>query len=237
MKLTEQVLELHDGIRQALVLEERTGHFIVTEKATKNEVSMSSYGLDETAENGALAPALILGAAAQFDKNPGSLKLVGILYRQGGIMLTYLDESKLLEIRTEPSSLYDAMRIVNEALPSLLKEHKIGGKTGGAIRSATDAEGIARTYVARISKSTRVFINAVTYRAADNRWEIHGFYRPSRLSRSKDFQVELDAEDGAIISFLSSSSSPGILFAVELVALLGALSLLSWLLYSNLLRR
>lgn len=237
MKLTEKVLALHDGIRQVLILEERSGLFIVAEKATKNEVSSSPDTLDGTVETGALAPALILGAAAQFDKSPGSLKLVGILYRDEGIMLTYIDESKVLEICTEPSSLYDGMRAVNEALPGLVKQLETGGKTGGAIKSANEAEDIARNYVAKTRKSTRVFINAVTHRPADNRWEIQGVYSPSRLSLSKDFQVELDAEDGAINSFLSSPSSSGALFAAGLIALLGSLSLLAWLLYSNLLRR
>jgi hypothetical protein len=237
VKLTEKVLALHDGIRQVFILEERAGQFIAAEKASRKDVPGSPDILDGSVETAALAPALILGAAAQFDKNPGSLKLVGILYGNEGVMLTYLNESKLLEVRTEPSSLYDGMRAVNEALPSLIKEHENGGKIEGAIKSATEAEEIARNYVAKTRKQTRVFINAVTHRTADNRWEIQGVYSSSRLSRSKTFQVELDAEDGTIISFLSSPSSPGALFAAELVALLGALSLLAWLLYSNLLRR
>jgi hypothetical protein len=237
VKLTEKVLALHDGIRQVLVLEDRSGMFIVTEKATKNGASSTPYTLNGTVENGALAPALILGAAAQFGENPASLKLVGILYRDEGIMLTYIDESKVLEICTEPSSLYDGMRVVNEALPGLVKELEIGGKTEGAIKSASEAEDIARNYVVKTRNATRVFIKAVTRRAADNRWEIQGVYSPSRLSRSKDFQVELDAEDGAINSFLSSPSSSGALFAAMLIALLAGLGVLAWLLYSNLLRR
>lgn len=236
VKLTEEILALHEGIREVLVLEERAGMFIVTEKAGKDDPQRSLDDLDGPVNNGPLAPAVILGAAAQFAKSPGALELVGILYNNEGVMLRYLDESKLLEICTDPPSLYDAMRIVNESLPKLVKEHEIGSKPGVAIKSATEAEEIARSFVVKTRKSTNVSINGITHRAADNKWEIQGLYRSSRLSRVKQFQIELDAEDGSVISFLSKSSSPGALFAAELLALIGALFLLSWLLYSNLLR-
>jgi hypothetical protein len=236
VKLTEEVLALHEGIRQVLVLEERAGMFTVTERAGRDEAQRSLDDLHGLANNGALAPAVILGAAAQFAKSPGSMELVAILYNNEGVMLTYLDDSKLLEICTDPPSLYDVMRIVNESLPKLVKEHEIGGKFGAVIKSATEAEEIARGFVMRTSKATTVSINGITHRAADNKWEIQGLYRSSRLSRVKNFRIELDAEDGSVISFLSTSSSRGALYAAELVALVGALFLLSWLLYSSLLR-
>ena len=236
VKLTEEVLALHEGIREVLVLEEKAGMFIVTEKAGKDEAQRSLDDLDSPANNGPLAPAVILGAAAQFAKSPSSLELVAILYNDEGVMLTYLDDSKLLEICTDPPSLYDAMRIVNESLPKLVKEHEIGGKLGAAIMSATEAEEIARSFVMKTRKSTSTSINGITHRSADNKWEIQGSYRSSHLSRVKEFQIELDAENGSVTSFLSKSSSPGTLIAAELLALLGALFLLSWLLYTNLLR-
>ena len=235
--MTEEVLALHEGIRQVLVLEERAGMFIVTEKAGRDETQRSLDDLDGPTNNGALAPAVILGAASQFAKSPGSLELVALLYNNEGVILRYLNDTKLLEIITDPPSLYDAMRIVNESLPKLAKEHEIGGNTGATIKSATEAEEIARSFVTRTRRATSVSINEITHRAADNKWEIHGLFRSSRLSRVKDFQIELDAENGSVISFLSKSSSPSALLAAELIALIGALFLLSWLLYSNLLRR
>ena len=236
VKLTEEVLALHEGIREVLVLEERAGMFVVTEKAGKDETQRSLDDLDGSMNNGPLAPAVILGAAAQFAKSPGSLELVAMLYNTEGVLLTYLDDSKLLEISTDPAILFDAMRIVNESLPKLVKEHELAGKYGATIKSATEAEEIARSFVMRTRKSTDVSINGITHHGADNRWEIQGSYRSSRLSRAKEFQIELNAEDGSLISFLSKSSSPGALFAAELVALVGALALLGWLLYSHLLR-
>ena len=236
VKLTEEVLALHEGIRQVLVLEEKAGMFIVTEKAGVDEAQRSLDDLDSPVDNGPLAPAVILGAAAQFAKNPGSLELVAMLYNNEGVLLAYLDDSKLLEVCTDPPSLYDAMRIVKESLPKLVKEHELAGKFGATIKSATEAEEIARSFVMRTRKSTNVSINGITHHGADNRWEIQGSYRSSRLSRIKEFQIELNAEDGSLISFLSKASSLGALFIAELVALFGALVLLGWLLYSNLLR-
>lgn len=236
MMLTEQVLALHDGIREVFILEERAGHFIVAEEATRDKAGILSNSINEMTRNSTLAPALILGAAAQFTKTSGPLRLVGILYGDVGIMFAYLNENKLLAVSTEPSSFSNAMQLVNDALPGLIKELGIGRKTFGAVKSVMEAGEIARTYVARTSKSSRVFINKITYRAANHRWEVCGSYRYSRVTPSKQFQLEVDADDGTIMSFGSSSPSL-VLFAFGLIALLAALSLLAWLLYSNLLRR
>ena len=138
--MTEQVLKLHNGINEVFILEESGGQFNVTEKSTRHESSKSPDGIDATERKVTLAPAVILGAAAQFDEKPESLKLVGILYQHEGIMLSYLDESKLLEICTDPSSLCDAMRSVNELLPNLIKEHYLGRKATYAVESAAKAE-------------------------------------------------------------------------------------------------
>jgi hypothetical protein len=140
VKLTEQVLELHKGIDEVFILEESGGQFNVTEKSTRHENSKSPDGLGETQRKFTLAPAVILGAAARFEEEPEALKLVGILYQREGIMLSYLDESKLLQICTDPSSLYEAMRSVNELLPSLIKEHSLGRKAPDAVESAAKTE-------------------------------------------------------------------------------------------------
>ena len=235
MRLTEQILALHDGIREVFLLEERAGLFVVAEEATRDKASILSNSINEMTRNGTLAPAVILGAATQFSKTASSLRLVGILYGDVGIMFAYVNENKLLAISTEPSSFSNAMQLVNDALPGLIKE--IGRKTLGAVKSVVDAGEIARAYVAKTSNSSRVFINEITYRAANHRWEVHGSYRSSRVTPSKEFQLEVDGDDGAIMSFWSSLPSSLVLFAYGVVALLAALSLVAWLLYSNLLMR
>ncbi len=236
MSLTEHVLALHEGIAEALILEERAGHLVVVEEATRDKAATLSNLIDETTENAALGPALILGAATQFSKTPGSLKLVGILYGDAGIILTYFGENKLLAISTETSSFSSTMQLVNDALPSLIKELETGSKTLGAVKSATEAGEIARAYVANARKSSRISVDEITYHAANHRWEVHGTYRSWLVTPSKDFQVELDGDEGAILSFRSSPPT-SVLFALELVALLAALSLAAWLIYSNLLTR
>ncbi len=122
MSLTEHVLALHDGIAEAFILEERAGRLVVVEESSRDKAATLSNLIDETAENAALGPALILGAATQFSKTQGSLRLVGILYGEAGIILTYFGENKLLAISTETSSFSSTMQLVNDALPSLIKE-------------------------------------------------------------------------------------------------------------------
>ena len=68
MSLTEHVLALHDGIAEAFILEERAGHLVVLEEASRDRAATLSNLIDETTENAALGPALILGAATQFSK-------------------------------------------------------------------------------------------------------------------------------------------------------------------------
>ncbi len=236
MSLTEHVLALHEGIGEAFILEERAGHLVVVEEATRDKAATLSNLIDETTENAALGPALILGAATQFNKTPGSLRLVGILYGDAGIILTYFGENKLLAISTETSSFSSTMQLVNDALPSLIKELETGSKTLGAVKSATEAGEIARAYVANARKSSRISVDEIAYHAANHRWEVHGTYRSWLVTPSKDFQVELDGDEGAILSFRSSPPTT-VLFALELVALLAALSLAAWMIYSNLLTR
>jgi hypothetical protein len=234
LRLTEQLLAVHDGIREVLILEEKGGLFVVAEQATRDKGGFLSSRINET--NGRLSPALILGAAAQMTKLPDSLRLVGILYDNVGVMLAYFDEDKLLAISTEPSIFFNAMQTVNDALPGFIKELQIGRSTFGAVRSVVDAGEIARTYVARTTRSSRVFINEVVYRGADHTWQVQGSYRSSRMTPSKGFQLEVDGDAGAIVGFGSSSRSI-MLLALELAALFGALGLLAWWLFSNLLAR
>ncbi len=236
MSLTDQVLALHEGIAEAFILEEKAGHLIVLEESSRDKAATLSNIIGETTENAALGPALILGAATQFSKIPGSLRLVGILYGDAGIILTYIGENKVLAISTETSSFPGTMQLVNDALPSLIKELEAEGKPYGAVKSAAEAEEIARNYVANATKSSRVSVTEVTYHAANRRWEVHGTCRSSALTPSKDFHVELNGDGGAVVSFRSSSPS-SVMFSLEIVALIAGLSLAAWIIYATLLAR
>lgn len=237
MGLTEQVLALHEGIREVYVLEERAGQFIVVEEAFRGHAATLPDEINEPTRNGALAPALILGAATQFSKTPGSLRTVGMLYTDVGIMLAYVDEDKLLTISTEPSSFSNAMQLVNDALPGLIKELETERKVPGAVKSVAEAGEIARTYVSQAGNASSVVISEITYRAANHLWEVHGTYRSSRVTPSKEFELEVDGDEGSIMSFKSLPSSSSIFLAFELTALVAALGLVVWWIYTNLFRR
>jgi hypothetical protein len=237
MGLAEKVLALHEGIREVFILEERAGQFVVVEEATRDKPAILSNDLSAVTKGVEIAPALILGAAAQYSKTPGSLRTVGMLYTDLGIILAYLDESKLLSISTEPSSFSAAMQQVNDALPGLIKELETVGKGPSGVKSVTEAGQIARNYVTKESKASRIILNEVTYRAANHLWEIHGTYRSSRVLPSREFELEVDGEEGAIMGFRSIPSSSSVVLALELVSLLAALSFVVWWIFTNVFRR
>ena len=230
MKLAEDVLALHDGIREVLILEDRAGQFVVTEEAARNDTSLLSDGMNNASRDAPLAPTIILGAASQFGGEPGALRIVGMLYRKGGIMFSHLDENRVLAISTSPESFSDVVEVVNKSLTRLREEFESRGKAG-AVRSAAVAEDIARFFLeGKVRGPAYVSINDVSYRGINHRWEVHGSYRSSRSIMSKRFQVEVDAENGSVMRF-SSSTSASTLVYVELVSLVAAISLLGWWLY------
>ena len=230
MKLAEDVLALHDGIREVLILEERAGQFVVTEEAARDDTSLLADRMNEASRNAPLAPTIILGAASQFGGEPGALRIVGMLYRKGGIMFSHLDENRVLAISTSPESFSDVVEVVNKSLPRLREEFESRGKAG-AVRSAAVAEDIARFFLeGKVRGPAKVSIDDVSYRGINHRWEVHGSYRSSRSILSKRFQVEVDAENGSVMRF-SSSTSVSTLVYVELASLVAAVSLLGWWLY------
>jgi hypothetical protein len=200
MTLARRVLALHEGIREVFVLEERSGEYAVVDEATRNGVSLLSESMHETRKHAPLVPALILGAAAQLTGN--SLKLIGILYREGGVVFTHIDEKRLVALSSAPENLYKVMEAVNDTLPGLL-EREFAERAGG-VESAAEAEDIARSFfVGRLRGS--ILVDEVYYRAADHRWMVHGSHRSSRWVFSKRFQVELDADNRSVMRFASTS--------------------------------
>jgi hypothetical protein len=230
MALARSVLALHDGIREAFVLEEKSGQYVVVDEATRDGGSLLSESLNEVRKHAPLVPAVILGGAAQFAGDPDSLKLVGILYRNGGVIFTHLDEKKLLALSTSPENLSSVMESVNQNLPGLL-EREVGEKAGG-VKSAAEAEDIARSYlVGRLRVS--ICVDEVSYRGADHRWMVQGSYRPSRWVYSKRFQVELGADNGSVMRFASTSTVRRhkiYFFLAEFTCLMSAALVLAWML-------
>ena len=143
MTLTQDILALHHGIDEAFILEERGGRFTVIEKAAKGYAEGLSNIINETTESSSLGLWLITGAAAQFRKTQGPLGLVGILYGDLGLILMNISEDRLLAVSTETSSLGDAMILMDDQLPGLMKKSEIPAKNLRAVKSVVRAEGVA----------------------------------------------------------------------------------------------
>ncbi|MGD0690619.1 MAG: hypothetical protein ABSA50_12755 [Candidatus Bathyarchaeia archaeon] len=235
MTLTQDILALHQGIDEAFILEERAGRFAVVEEAARDNAEKLSNIIDEMTESASLGLWLITGAAAQFRKTQESLGLVGILYGDLGLILTNISEDKLLAVSTETSSLGDAMILVSDQLPGLMKKSETAAKNLSAVKSVIEAGRIARDYITSVSKSSRVSINEITYHSASSRWKVRGTYLPFLVARSTHFELEMDDAEGAILSFRATSSS-SLLFGLWLAALLGMTCIFGWLLYSLLTR-
>ena len=229
MRLTDEVLALHPGILKVFMLEERDGKLLVVEETAKPGNGKLAYEIDESLRSGALTPLLILGAATEFNKNSSTLKLVGFLYGNGGVIFTHITEDKLIAICTDAPRFHEAMQTLNGALPSLIRELTPPLRPGGYVKSAEGAEEITRTYVARASKASEVSVDEVTLNQTRRMWEIHGSHRSSPLTRSRKFQLQLDAETGAVVGFTSTprpSLAP--LFA-GIGVVVGTLLFLIWL--------
>ena len=80
---------------------------------------------------------------------------MGILYGDMGIILTYFGESKLLAVRTETSSLGDAMQLMDDKLPSLIRKSRAAAENLIAVKSAVEAGTIARDYAISPHKNRR----------------------------------------------------------------------------------
>ena len=232
VRLTEEILVLHPGILKVFMLEERDGKLLVVEEAAKPGDGKLAYEIDDSLRSGALTPLLILGAATEFNKNSSILKLVGFLYANGGVIFTHVSENRLLAICTEASRFHEAMQVLNGALPTLIRELATPQRSADYVKSAEGAEEIARTYVARASRSSQVFVDEVTLNQTKRMWEIHGSHRSSSLARSKRFQLQLDAETGAVIGFASASGPSLAPLLAGIAVAVGTLLFLIWFISS-----
>jgi hypothetical protein len=228
VRLTDEILVLHPGILKVFMLEERDGKLFVVEEAAKPDNGKLAYEIDESLRSGTLTPLAILGAATEFNKNTSILKLVGFLYANGGVIFTYISEDRLLAICTEASRFNEAMQILNGALPTLLRELATSLRPAAYVKSAEGAEEITRTYVARASKSSQVSVDEVTLNQTRRMWEVHGSHRSSPLTRSKRFQLQLDAETGAVIGFTSASRPSLVPLVAGISIVVGTLLFLIW---------
>jgi len=124
------------------------------------------------------------------------------------------------------------MQILNGAIPSLIRELATPLRPAGYVKSAEGAEEITRAYVARASRSSQVSVEEVILNQTRRIWEIRGSHRSSALTRSKKFQLQLDAETGAVIGFTSTPRPSLAPLLAGIGVVVGTLLFLIWLISS-----
>jgi len=223
--LVDRVLALHKDIHEVLILEDRAGDHYVIGEASRKGVTLLADNVNMASREGLLAPAIILGSATQFGGQQS--RLVGIEYELAGLLFAPLDENKLLALSTKADSLGDVWQIISAALPQLRDLARETSVVSGGVTSTAEAENRARYFLAGRypNKSTQVVIDEVSYRRGDQQWEVHGSVRSRPWNLPRRFLVEVDANDGYVKRYASSSTSTA--FALVATACLVAATLLA----------
>jgi hypothetical protein len=92
---------------------------------------------------------------------------------------------------------------ISAALPELrLRSHEVS-VAFGAVTSTFEAETRARSFIVeRFPRdSSRIVVGEVSYREADQQWQVYGSFRSRFWSLSRRFLVEVDARDGSVKRF------------------------------------
>ena len=233
MALADHVLALHKDIHEVLILEDKAGECVVVGEASREGVTLLANNMNIANKQRLLAPMVILGSANQFGGQQS--KLVGIEYEKAGLVLAPLNENKLLALSTKAESLRDVWQAISAALPQLKQHaHEIPIALE-AVTSAAEAENRARYFLTeRFPRdSSRIMVGEVSYRTADERWEVYGSFRSRIWGMPRKFLVEMDAKDGSVKRFAtvplpppSSAPSLYVLAAIACVAAAGLFALM-----------
>jgi hypothetical protein len=229
MSLANDVLALHEGIIEAIIVEERSGEHAVVDHATRNN---STHSLTFGAKHDQLVlPELILGVATQFRRGLVPPKIVAVSYGDIGVLFCHLTENRALVIAAYSESLSKVMELTEEYLQRLAERERAGVDL---INSATEAEQTVRHYLAKRGVNGKVSVDNVEHRKLDNRWVVNGSWPGAYWRGTKRYSVEVDAATGSILKFGSASGSRSALRVLGFVSLsagLVALALLAYLLY------
>lgn len=196
-----EVLSLHPSIMKVVMLEDNGDRFIIVDEATRAGVGPLACDITQFLAGGPLSPALIVGDSAESEL--GVPKFLGVLYSNEAIMFTRIGSHRVLAICAEPSGFDEALKNVNRALPTLIKESHVRPTPAANIKSAAEVTEIARTYVANVARTPDVYVDEVTLHQASRIWEVEGSYRPNPFARTRRFQLQLGSENGAVIGFVS----------------------------------
>jgi hypothetical protein len=242
--LADHVLALHKDIHEVLILEDKAGEYVVVGEASREGITLLADNMNVANRQRLLAPMIILGSASQLGGQQS--KLVGIEYEKAGLVLVPFNENKLLALSTRAESLRDVWQTVSAALPELKQRSHEIPMAFGAVTSTVEAESRARYFIGeRFPRdSSRIVVGEVSYREADQQWQVYGSFRSRFWSLSRKFLVEIDAKDGSVKRFVivpppppsSSHFSTSSLYAVAATACIVAASALTLMLFAGLLK-
>ena len=198
MSVANQVLALHEGIIEALILEEHSGEHSIVDRATRDSAHPTVIG---GKEDQLMLPALILGVATQFRMGRFPPKMVAIPYGDVGVLFCQLTGKRVMVVTAYSDSLTKVMELTDGYT------HKFDEKESHAnlIKSVAEAEQAVRRYLEgrREYGAANTSVDDVAYREVDNRWVVSGagldFW-----SRGRRYLVELDAQTGLVMRFNST---------------------------------
>jgi len=199
-KLAEYLLTIHDGISEVFILEEKTGEIVVIDEAVRKGPILFADQVGKGRQFASLTPLMILGSAGQMNEGREPI-LAGILYDRAGAIFAPLSGKRIFAISTSPDSFYDAMQSIAKALPEILQEQRLAPSESVAVKSAPEAEDVARHFLANRLPYAVVLVHEISCRRTDQLWDIKGSYRLPDWKFLKTFRVEIGTQTGEIMGF------------------------------------
>jgi hypothetical protein len=204
MGLAEEVLALHDAIREVMIIENQAGELRVIDQVGKDNHSILDAVSEHEKDTAIVAPTMILGAASRLGnvQKSGELRLVGLLYEQQGALCVPINADSYLLVTTANESFLEVMNALQRFLPSLTRQRFYTSEPL-AINSAIDADQAVRTFFAntKLCEANSVHMEDAILNSNARRWQVSGSYRPTHAVRAKRYYIELDAKTGAVTKF------------------------------------
>ena len=204
MGLADEVLALHGGIRDVMIVENRAGELRVVDQARRSGHPLMDAVNEHERDTIVVAPTMILGAASQVGNvhNAGELRLVGMLYEQRGVLCAPINADSYLMVTTANEKFLEVMNALQRSLPSIIEKRYFPSEQL-AINSAIDADQAVRSFFAntKLCEPNNVQLEDAILNTNEHSWQISGSYRPTHAIRTKRYYIELDAKTGAVTKF------------------------------------
>jgi hypothetical protein len=202
--LAEDVLALHSGIRDVMIIENRAGELRVADQAGRDSNSLLDAVNERERDTIVVTPTMILGAASQLGnaQRAGELRLVGMLYEQRGALCVPINADSYLVVTAANESFLEVMNALQRSLPSMMQKRYFTSEPL-VINSAIAAHQAVRSFFAntKLCEPRNVRMEDATLKPNEHSWQISGSYRPTHAVRTKRYYIELDAKSGAVTKF------------------------------------